>query len=114
MALIEKTTSRLHLGPPGKLGIVGSTVRIGKKKLAFQAVGQTPAKFPHELGHKRTKLQRSIFVAGILKVLESLVYCSLVHNSDNTTLVHVEPRNVTCVVRYDNLSLRIGVRFVPA
>jgi hypothetical protein len=72
----------------------GSTVHVGKEQLTSQANGQTPAKFLYSLGHKRTNLQRSIFVEGILKVLESLVHFSPVHN---ITLIHVEPRRITCV-----------------
>jgi hypothetical protein len=57
-----------------------------------------------------SKLQRSIFVAGFLKVLESLVRCSGAHT---ITLFHVEPRRIASVDRSNNLNFRFGVRFVP-
>jgi hypothetical protein len=71
---------------------------------------------------KRSNLQWSIFVAGILKVLENLVHCSHMHNVTVVTLIHwhvethihVEARRIACVDRSDNLSFRFGVQFVPA
>jgi hypothetical protein len=78
------------------------------------SVGQTLAKFPHKLGHKWMKLQRSVVVAGVLKVFESLFHCL---RADDLKICHVEPRSIASVDRFDNLkvlNLSFGVHVVPA
>jgi hypothetical protein len=90
----------------GKVGYPSFPKRGGKsvasQKHELQPIVQTPAEVSHSLFHKRTKLQRSIFVALCLESVESVVHILLVHN---IVIGQVEPRLVVCEDFSDNLRL---------